>query len=275
MSKLFATAYIKDNNLDKNRVRSDMAKVIAQIRYVDSKNAYRIRCLNMFFYLKNGIIEEENIVIPEEDMYRLIKSDNHLSTEQKKELLAGSYLDSNDSFLLIKDIEKGDLPINYYYDVCFMQKFYTLTVETLKKIKTEHHRYLLGRSNLPWLQLNQIAVNKHGGRPAGSGNKLPPEEHERILDNLSRWDAICHKYVSKGIEERFVECLFEIGKLPLEELPSCLRKPFLKNKNQIRWYYYALRFNYKLSIGVPEESIKPGRKEIGEKIAAYGLPCNI
>ena len=272
MSKLFGKRYLEmHQDIDVEELKKAEFEIPVRIRYVKGKKKFHIKCLDVPVYLYNRAVEQADFMIDEEFLLsrRFFCIDKGFGDD--------AIFDSLTHYAYIQETEIGNAEIydDEYYNICFFQLFYYFTPTIVREIVKAAHLNRLGRKPTAWIELTRYTYEKHGGRPAGSGNQLSPEEHERILDNLSRWDGICQKYISKGIEDRFVECLFEFGKLPLEELPSCLRRPFLKNKYHIRWYYYALRFNYKLSIGVPEESIKPGRKKIRGKIVTYGLPCNI
>ena len=268
MSKLYANAYVKERNLNVEDIRGDIASIPPKVKYLKTTDEFRIFCLNMFFYFKSNQSrkESETFVVAGKDLFKLLTMDVRWMDEERKELLLYP------SEISTVELNDTDLGFNQYLSICFLQKFFTFNKNTMKKIRTQCHLKELKRTESPWFELSQIPANRHGGRPAGSKTQLPDEEHEILLYNLSRYDLLAKKYVEHGSEDKFVYMHQQLKKLPKEELPELLQMPFMNSERRIRWYYYSLRFKYKLSIGVPEHVIDPGRNELCEKSKLYGFP---
>lgn len=268
MSKLFANVLMEEQKVDLEALREVITNLGVKARYTKYNKSFHFTCLNMFFYIKSEgkEIEKEDFVVYEPDLTKMINFDVLLTEDSKKDL-------SSDS-RFIKDVEKNntELAINYYWNISFIQRFFTLTKNTLKEIKKKRHLWKLGREKSPYYALSAIPANRHGGRPFGSKTKLSDEEHERLLDNLSRYDVIVKKYVEKGIMERFVDMHKDLHKLPKNELPELLRRPFMDATKGIEYYYFALRYEYKREIGIPDIKINPGAEDIFEKSKKYKFP---
>lgn len=268
MSKLFANTLIKEQNLDLEQLREAILSVPVRIRYTDYNKSYHITSLNTYFYIKSSgqEVEQEDFAVFEPDLLKMVSFDELLTDDSKKDL--------GQDTRFIKEVEKDgtELAINHYWNISFIQRFFTLTKLTLKKVKKQRHLWKLGREKSPWIALTPIPANRHGGRPFGSKTKLTDEEHERLLGNLERYDSIVKKYIEKGIIDRFVELHKDLRKLPAEELPEALNKRFMKSEEGIRYYYFALRYEYKVSIGVPEGIINPCAEDIAEKAKKYDFP---
>ncbi len=264
MSKLYANTYIKERELDIDSFRRAMASIPTKIRYLKRSHAYVIRCLNTYYYIKLQRVELEEFTVSEQNIYRLLDADDRWTSDMKFNLSVDSRF--------IKDAEIGELAINHYWNICFLQRFFTLNTNTLKKVRTQYHLKELGRAESSWLQMTPKPANKHGGRPAGSKTQLPEEDHKILLENLSRYDQIAKHYVEHGCEDKFVYMHKNLKKLPNEELPDILKMPFMESEIRIRWYYYSLRYKYKVSIGVPKEIINPGYDELSARAAKYGFP---
>ena len=264
MSKLYAVAYMREHGMDVEKFREAMSSIPAKIRILKRSHAYVIRCLSVYYYIKGQIIQEEEFTISEKNLYRLISADVRWTAEDQRDLMSDSRF--------IKEVEKEDLPINHYWNVCFLQRFFTLNSNTLKKVRTQYHLKELGRAESSWFQMMPKPANRHGGRPEGSKTKIPEEDHEILLDNLSRYNQIVKRYVEHGCEDKFVYMHKQLRKLPNAELPGILKMPFMQSEIRIRWYYYSLRYRYKVSIGVPKEIIDPGYGELKERAVKYGYP---
>ena len=268
MSKLYANAYLKKAEIELNWLREQSQKFPPEIRYVKRSQSYKIRCLDFYKFFKSDqtVLELAEQTVQEKDLFFMFSVDAKFGEEEKKDL--------SSDLTFIKDIEykATDLGINEYTNICFVQRFYALTPYVLKLVRRKHHVYLLHKTDTAWTPINLIPYGKHGGRPVGSKTKLSEEEHERLIDNLARYDSIVNHYVSKGIEDRFVDYLLDLSHLPEEELPDLLKMPFIKNRNGRKWYFYALRYAYKRQNGVPKEKINPNEEQLLKMSQKYEFP---
>lgn len=268
MSKLFANVFMKEHKYNVEEVRKAITSLPVKIRYTNYNKSFHISCFNVYHFVSSEQkeIESEEFIVFEPDLLKMINFDVLLTDTTRKELSEASQF--------VKDVEKHntDLAINHYWNISFIQRFFTLTKNTVKEIKKQRHLWKLGREKSPYYILSAIPANRHGGRPIGSTNCLSDEEHERLLYNLKVYDSVAKKCVQTDNFDKFLDFHKELRKLPKQELPDLLKRKFINTKKGILWYFYALRYEFKIKEGVPPYVINPGLDELAERAQELDFP---
>ena len=268
MSKLYTRAFMWAKNLDKDEVREAELSIPVKVRHLRKTKEYHFQCLDILSWLMSEPHEMErfDFKVKEEDINRFFRIDVFLKDVKVEET----------DYKYVKKLELEGLEDFYddqYMNLCFIQQFYYLSKDILKEIKRRAHVWALGKAKSPWYSLTAIPINKHGGRPIGGGGfsecSLKRSDKELMLENLKRYDEIIKKYAKSDVSiEKFVYMHKELAKLG-NLLPEWLQKPFMKKEEGIRWYWHAIRYEYKKANGL---TLEPSAEEIRKYQRRYGFP---